>query len=79
MWFFQHFMKDPDKADLPRRVSSTKHDVTEQKGKIAKYCPVVNYLLVPDATEDVIIDMEEKITNFKHREGMSAVRYLEVL
>lgn len=43
------------------------------------YCQVPNYLLATYATDDVIMDVEVKITNFKQQKEMSVVRYSDVL
>lgn len=47
MWLFQHSLKDRTKAALVHRVSATKENVPDRKGKLTTYCQVVNYLPYP--------------------------------
>lgn len=64
MWLFCHFIKEPTKASIVRRVGGLFEDDAHKEGKLKRYYQAVNYLLETYATDDVIVEAEAEITNY---------------
>lgn len=75
LWLFQHFVKDPAKAALAHKVSTTKQGVPAWKRKLTTYGQVHNYLLVSYTIDDVTTVFTADVTSFKQLVEMSAARY----
>lgn len=66
IWLFQRFMKYPAKAGLAHSICATKEVSSQKKKTLTTYCQLVNYLLSPYATDDVIAEIKGETTNFKY-------------
>lgn len=53
MSLFQHFITDPAKAALAKRVGATENDNSHEERKLPTYCLIVNYLLASYTTENM--------------------------
>lgn len=71
--------KGPGKADLAKCVPSTKEDDRQEEKRLTTNCQLVNYLLASYTTDDIIVEVEANITNYKQLEALSAVSHSEVL
>lgn len=68
-------MKYVAKVTLAHHVCATERDDPQKEEKLTTYYQVVNYVPATYAAIDVKLGAEAEITNFKHLEHMSAVRY----
>lgn len=82
-------MKEPGKAPIANIVCATKESFfvaptmcpndTQKEAKLITYFQILNYLPDTYGTDEVIAEFEAETTNIKQLEGVSAVRYSEVV
>lgn len=65
MWLFHLFMKKPGRAPLNSRICLTSSSPARQEEKLTPYCKLANYLLATYAADDVIVEPNIDIMNFK--------------
>lgn len=75
----QRSVQDPAKRSLTQRDSIIHNDDAQQDRTLTTCFLVVSHLLATYATNDVMAQGKADLTNLKQLEGISAVRYPEVL